>query len=56
MLGQEIKNNPKLVRKFKKDLEKMVSYGFVIKHPTRGGITYQISKYGKQYVEEYLES
>ncbi len=43
-------------KKAKKALKSLVRLGFVNPHPTSGGITYELTKVGKGYVETDLKS
>jgi Mn-dependent DtxR family transcriptional regulator len=40
--------------KAKKAIRSLYSLGLINKHPTRGGMTYQLTETGKKYAEEHL--
>lgn len=38
----------------KKAISFLIKLGLIIKHPTKGNPTYQLTKIGKEYVERYM--
>ncbi len=46
-LPEEIRNDMKIV---KKSVNRLVKKGLLIKHPTKGGMTYQLSKEGRDCI------
>lgn len=50
-----IKKFPGAEREARKALKKLISYGYVQMHPTRGGMTYELTDMGWKLCQELIK-